>query len=83
MEEEERQDAEEEEAAAVVVEESEEEVFADAETGGEDLDTTVEADVGNGGDVSMTAASPLNAAPGKSPASGVARSPLANQPVNV
>ena len=82
MEEEEHQQ-EEEEAAAAVVEESEEEVFADAETGGEDLDTTVEADVGNGGDVSMSAASPLSAAAGKSPASAVARSPLANQPVNV
>ena len=72
-----------EEEPSAVAEEEEEEVFADAETGNlvvDDLDTTIEADVGNG-DITMLAASPPSPA-AKSPA-GVPRSPLASQPVNV
>jgi RP/EB family microtubule-associated protein len=79
--------------AAVVeapAEEVEEEVFADAEAGGTDLDTTVEADfetAAEGDHIdSMTAASPIPAAvttpPSKSPVRHP-RSPLASQPVNV
>ena len=69
-----------EEIPAPTAVEEEEDVFADAETGADDLDTTVEAlDI----DVNMTAASPFPASPmtAKSPAQP--RSPLSPHPVNV